>query len=605
MTPAPPIANERFAAARAAYEQGRAADAVRLLEPMLRLDPRSPMANHLLALCRFALGDLAGAETAIRAAIAADRRRPDLHVVLGEIMQHAGRAPEMEKAMRAALALDRRHPAAAAGLAQLLNVLGRPEEALQVTTPAAAAANSPARVLEVHGSTLKRLDRWPEALECFRRAATSDSVNAKVEYAAMLREMGRDEEAAQVAQQALALGRNHPGAWSMIGRILQDQGRLDEAEAAYRQAVALAPFEFMLHHTLAELLWARTADPELTAAPLVQALRQSATPPLVALRAKLYNRAGRPDAAYAMLADAVRQVPTEPVLLSAVASAAMFAGDVDAAVGYAERSVAVNGGAAVAQTLLAETCLAAGQGDRAAAILDELLKAQPQDQKLLALLWIARRLTHDPRYHELYDYETMVGVYELPTPKGWSNLPAYLADLAAVLKGLHVMRSDPLDQSLRNGTQTEQNLALSTDPVVAAFFETVMTPIREHAEKLGRGRDPLRARNAAKQLIKAGWSAKLQPGGFHANHLHPQGWLSSAFYVELPGAVDRDDGRREGWLKMGEPGLVTRPALQPEHYVKPAPGRLVLFPSYMWHGTVPFSGEESRLTVAFDVVPGR
>jgi hypothetical protein len=30
---------------------------------------------------------------------------------------------------------------------------------------------------------------------------------------------------------------------------------------------------------------------------------------------------------------------------------------------------------------------------------------------------------------------------------------------------------------------------------------------------------------------------------------------------------------------------------------------LVLFPSYFWHGTVPFASDQRRLTLAFDVVP--
>jgi hypothetical protein len=30
---------------------------------------------------------------------------------------------------------------------------------------------------------------------------------------------------------------------------------------------------------------------------------------------------------------------------------------------------------------------------------------------------------------------------------------------------------------------------------------------------------------------------------------------------------------------------------------------LVLFPSYMYHGTTPFDGEDYRTTIAFDVVP--
>jgi hypothetical protein len=37
--------------------------------------------------------------------------------------------------------------------------------------------------------------------------------------------------------------------------------------------------------------------------------------------------------------------------------------------------------------------------------------------------------------------------------------------------------------------------------------------------------------------------------------------------------------------------------------IEPRPGLLVLFPSYMWHGTVPFHSQQSRTTIAFDAVP--
>jgi hypothetical protein len=37
--------------------------------------------------------------------------------------------------------------------------------------------------------------------------------------------------------------------------------------------------------------------------------------------------------------------------------------------------------------------------------------------------------------------------------------------------------------------------------------------------------------------------------------------------------------------------------------VQPRVGTLVLFPSYMWHGTVPFRSTQARTTIAFDVVP--
>ena len=49
--------------------------------------------------------------------------------------------------------------------------------------------------------------------------------------------------------------------------------------------------------------------------------------------------------------------------------------------------------------------------------------------------------------------------------------------------------------------------------------------------------------------------------------------------------------------------MPTRPALGPDYFVEPEAGQLVLFPSWMWHGTRPFRSTGSRLTIAFDLVP--
>ena len=98
---------------------------------------------------------------------------------------------------------------------------------------------------------------------------------------------------------------------------------------------------------------------------------------------------------------------------------------------------------------------------------------------------------------------------------------------------------------------------------------------------------------------------EAKPRGFHLNHVHPQGWISSAYYVELPDGMEQqtERGQRAGWLQFGEPGM-SRPVCGPDHFVEPRAGRLVLFPSHFWHGTVPFESGGRRLTAAFDVVPG-
>ncbi len=77
--------------------------------------------------------------------------------------------------------------------------------------------------------------------------------------------------------------------------------------------------------------------------------------------------------------------------------------------------------------------------------------------------------------------------------------------------------------------------------------------------------------------------------------------MAERLHVRVP----RDSKGREGWLKFGEAGTPTAPALHADHFIKPEPGTLVLFPSYFWHGTVPFTSSGTRLSCAMDILLGR
>jgi uncharacterized protein (TIGR02466 family) len=96
------------------------------------------------------------------------------------------------------------------------------------------------------------------------------------------------------------------------------------------------------------------------------------------------------------------------------------------------------------------------------------------------------------------------------------------------------------------------------------------------------------------------WSVRLTEHGYHAAHFHPGGIMSSASYIAVPDEIKTST--RQGWLEIGRPPAELRLDLEPLISIKPQAGRLVLFPSYLFHGTRPFGGEE-RLTVAFDLIP--
>jgi hypothetical protein len=309
------------------------------------------------------------------------------------------------------------------------------------------------------------------------------------------------------------------------------------------------------------------------------------TAEIVTITVNLLQGAGAQRDAYALAAARAQRDPSLHVL----AARAVLAIDPAAADRHLAAAPSHVTPASRAKTEI-EVDLALGRADQAVGRADALHAARPNDQHATALLATAWRLAGDPRYRPLYDYERLVGTYRIDVPDGWSSLDAYLGDLGAALDGIHGPLTHPVGQSLRHGSQTMRDLFDYSDKPIRALFAALDPPIRRHLAALG---EP--GQNFA---IASAWSVRLNRGGFHVNHVHPEGWISSAFYVRVPGDLQGT----EGLLKFGEPGPPTVPHLAPEHLVKPEPGLLVLFPSYMWHGTVPFDSAEKRLSCAFDIV---
>jgi tetratricopeptide (TPR) repeat protein len=174
-----------------------------------------------------------------------------------------------------------------------------------------------------------------------------------------------------------------------------------------------------------------------------------------------------------------------------------------------------------------------------------------------------------------------------------------LAQLADAARALHVAEGQPLDQSVRSGTQTDGPLLWRIDPVIAAARAALSDAVAAYIARLPRAApgDRFVARAPRHPRFVGSWSVRLGDGGFHEPHVHNEGWLSSALYLALP---PLDAARHEGWLTIGEPQGSLGLALGPNRLIEPRPGRLVLFPSTSWHGTRPFGAGE-RLTIAFDI----
>jgi tetratricopeptide (TPR) repeat protein len=581
---------------RAAHDQ---------LAVIVDANPGYAEALRLFAGTKQALGEAAAAEELLRRALVLDPNWTPTLATLAELLLGGGRGGEAEPLLQRALAGTPPYPRAALLLARYYNDTGRPAEALAVATPACTSGHADAELAAQYISALASLGRQAEAVAGYRSivAAQPDNLAAAHALAIALNLTGQHEEATRVAQHALSRGYRNAALYNTYARSLIACGALERAEGALRDCLALEPRLADAHSNLAQLIWMRTGDVAQATSALDRALQSfSNDPPLRAARAAILQGAGDARAAYECLAPEALRPEAPPALLVRAGLAALEF-DPASAVTLAERALRVDPGRAPARTLLAAAQLGVGDARQALTHLDRLLANAPDDQYLIALQTTAWRLLGDERYGQMCDYRKLVVPCQLEVPPAWPDMASFLAALRIALNRLH----DPhghalLFQSLRHGTETTQDLTRSDDPVIRALFGAFAAPIGRYLEHVGRGADPLRRRNNGRWRFNGSWSVRLHTSGFHSNHTHPRGWISSACYIELPDVMS-DARSDQGVLTFGEPGIATRPALSAEYSVRPEAGMLVLFPSYFWHGTVPFSGNQARLTVAFDAVP--
>ena len=99
------------------------------------------------------------------------------------------------------------------------------------------------------------------------------------------------------------------------------------------------------------------------------------------------------------------------------------------------------------------------------------------------------------------------------------------------------------------------------------------------------------------------WCIVLGPGTHQGPHIHPAAWLSGVYYPQIPEGVRTGSGPA-GWLEFGEPDRTFPTKIEPPRYkVRPEEGLVVIFPSYLYHRTIPFEDSGTRISVAFDIVP--
>jgi len=188
---------------------GRPGDAIAPLHNAARLQPSNPVILHDLGLACLEVGRVPEAVAALQGAVASNPRYTDAYFRLGIALEKQG---DIGGAM---VAYDR----ATKLLPSLTEAWFR------------------------GGALAYTLSNRDQAIRCFRRAAATGGKTSfgRLGKARALLIEDRDQEAEQVLRETLVADPTNAMAYDLLGNLLAEVGRFDEARACFERAIAIAP----------------------------------------------------------------------------------------------------------------------------------------------------------------------------------------------------------------------------------------------------------------------------------------------------------------------------------------------------------------------------
>lgn len=410
-----------------------------------------------------------------------------------------------------------------------------------------------------------------QARKAFRQALKMRPGNADWLYRLARLELGGNNPKGAVGplRKLAALNPGNHDISLQLAAALEDGGQADEAESVLRQLIADNPGFPSAYNNLGNILQV-SHDYEAALAAYEKAIELQ--PETAAIRVNAGNMLEELDRPGEAVERYVRAAELEP----GYSEAFYFSGRVRAAL---------------------------GQPDAAMADVGKCLALDPADQKALALkgVLLSQLGRHDEE-RELFDYDRFIRSFRPAPPEGYASIEDFNAALVGYIRRKAALEYNPERASTRGGWHSN-NLLTGNDPVVASLRSLLQAVFQTYVTELPAqpGHPFLGRKHAGVRLIAQ--AQILESNGYLTSHIHPGGWVSSAYYLSVPEVISGGEDN-PGWLEFGVPTAEIRTQADLEtRRVQPEPGMAVLFPSYFFHGTRPFASSEPRISLGVDLIP--
>ena len=409
------------------------------------------------------------------------------------------------------------------------------------------------------GAVLKQTGRISEALVANQKSVQLAPKDFEAHYnlGVALKDLGRLEEAEASYRQAITLKPDYAEAHNNLGSMLKALGRLDEAEASYTQAIALKPNSTQAHYNLGVTLQELDRLEEAEAS-----YRQ-----VIALKpdyAEAHNNLGKTLKGLRKYEEAILHFDL------------------------------VNDRNATAQSL---ECLYVNKNyfefDKRIHSMSAL------DNLNIRVAAVSAFAAHQMKKKDPYQFCT--NPLDFIVIKNLAEYDFYSNNLVDEI----IRESDEYQliwesRTTKFGFQGPNDIFENSSKTISHLEGIVQQAVDAYYDRF-KSESNIFIKSWPRKHKLMGWYNRLLKNGYHTSHIHPGGWLSGVIYLKTTALSNNDEGAIEFGLHGYDLPITDED--YPRELHRPKRGDIILFPSSLFHRTIPFTTDSERCAIAFDLTP--
>jgi len=484
-----------------------------------------------------------------------------LHNLYGNALAAQNKLKPAVDSFRKAIQLDGSIAELHFNVAVLLGNLNRVEES--ITSYKKTLQLNPS-LTDAHynlGAALQSQNEFEQAASSYEKAIALEPgfFEAMVNLGVCLQEQGRLHDAIAVYQRALTIEQDAK-VYFNLGTALKNEGKLEEAIDSYNKALELEPNYAEVHSNLGEVL----------------------------------RDQGRYEESVTFYKQALDIDPNLPVANYSLAVYLYDSGDLKGALEHFKASQFADWEERMLYCLYKTE-----RYDEFKQNLEQL-KAVKHNSPFLSTLaqHYAENFGEKSDYNFCPDPMSFVFHTNIPELKGEDS--ELREALLTEIRSADV--SEKMQGRLYNGVQSAGNLLKRPEPVFQQLAKLVEDAVDRYRKNFAGADCEFIKSFPKKTVIASSWYVRMNQGGHLNSHIHEEGWISGAMYLSLPTNKSHE---HEGSIEVSTHGD-DYPKKHDNFQVQalaPEVGDFIMFPSSLFHRTIPFSSDEERICIAFDLKP--